>query len=103
MAPMMKIPPPSRSERNAIRFPSGENAGMVSSTGESSVRLMALSPPTLFKKMSREASRGELGLSDGVGYATWRFLVKYITPIAIGLVFLNVTGILTLVTDALNL
>jgi len=54
-------------------------------------------------KMSREATRGELGLSDGVGYATWRFLVKYITPVAIGLVFLNVTGILSLITDALNL
>lgn len=54
-------------------------------------------------KMSREASRGELGLSDGVGYATWRFLVRYITPVAIGLVFLNVTGILSLITDALNI
>lgn len=54
-------------------------------------------------KMSREASRGELGLRDGVGYAIWRFLVKYITPVAIGLVFLNVTGILSLITDALNL
>lgn len=54
-------------------------------------------------KMSREASRGELGMSDGIGYAIWRFLVKYITPVAIGLVFLNVTGILSMITDALNL
>ena len=53
-------------------------------------------------KMARETSRGELGLSDGFGYALWRFLVRYITPVAVGLVFLNVTGILPVILDAIG-
>jgi NSS family neurotransmitter:Na+ symporter len=53
-------------------------------------------------KMARETSRGELGLSDGFGYALWRFLVRYITPVAIGLVFLNVTGILPVILRAIG-
>ncbi len=43
--PMTKIPPPSRPERNAMRCPSGENAGCPSSAGESSVRLTGRLPP----------------------------------------------------------
>jgi len=54
-------------------------------------------------KMSKEASRGELGLRDGIGYALWRFLVRYITPVAIGLVLLNVTGILPWIEKVLGL
>ncbi len=46
-------------------------------------------------RMSEESSRSELGLGSW-SYALWRFLLRYITPIAIGLVFLNVTGLLTL-------
>ena len=45
--PITKIPPPWRSDRNAIRSPSGENAGCVSSSGESLVRLIGFCPPTL--------------------------------------------------------
>src|SRR4030095_8681810 len=42
VAPITNMPPPSRPERNAMRSPSAENAGSVSSTGESAVRLMLL-------------------------------------------------------------
>lgn len=44
--------------------------------------------------MSREASRSELGLSEGMGYFLWRILVRYVTPVAIVLIFLNKTGII---------
>lgn len=45
--------------------------------------------------MSGKATRAELDL-DGAPYQVWRFLVRYVTPIAIGLVLLNVTGMLKL-------
>lgn len=45
--------------------------------------------------MTRESSRGELGLANGMGYTLWRALVRYVTPVAIGLILLNKTGILT--------
>ncbi|MDZ7802651.1 sodium-dependent transporter [Thiohalophilus sp.] len=44
--------------------------------------------------MSREASRDELGLGDGIRYNLWRFLVKFVTPAAILLVFLNMLGVI---------
>lgn len=44
--------------------------------------------------MSREASRDELGLGDGVRYNLWRVLVKFVTPAAILLVFLNLIGVI---------
>ena len=46
VAPMTKMPPPSRSERKAMCSPSGEKAGWRSSAAdEPSVRLIALPPP----------------------------------------------------------
>ena len=48
--------------------------------------------------MSPESSRSELGLRDGIAYRTWRFLVRYLAPIAILLVFLQVTGLLSAFT-----
>lgn len=48
--------------------------------------------------MSAESSRSELGLRDGIAYRTWRFLVRYIAPVAIVLVFIQVTGILSAFT-----
>lgn len=44
--------------------------------------------------MSRETSREELDIDDGVLYKSWRFLVRYITPVAVLIVFLNVVGII---------
>lgn len=49
--------------------------------------------------MPAEVSRDELGLRDGFGYRLWRFMVRYIVPVAIALVFLNVTGLLGLIID----
>jgi len=39
--------------------------------------------------MKSEASRDELELGDGPAYMSWRFLVRYITPIAVIIVFLR--------------
>jgi NSS family neurotransmitter:Na+ symporter len=43
--------------------------------------------------MSEKASRHELAMADGTGYRVWHFLVRYITPIAVVIVFLHVTGV----------
>jgi NSS family neurotransmitter:Na+ symporter len=43
--------------------------------------------------MSRDASRDELNLGEAWAYQTWRFLVRYVAPILVFLVFLNVSGI----------
>ena len=45
-------------------------------------------------KMSRADTVDELNMGDGVMYRLWRFLVRYITPVAVGVVFLYVIGIL---------
>ncbi|GMR21430.1 MAG: sodium-dependent transporter [Gammaproteobacteria bacterium] len=45
--------------------------------------------------MSREASRDELKLDDGSGYRAWRLLVRYVSPVAVVIVFLNVIGVIT--------
>ncbi len=39
--------------------------------------------------MSGEASRDELGMGEGPSYLLWRFLVRYITPVAVIIVFLR--------------
>jgi NSS family neurotransmitter:Na+ symporter len=44
-------------------------------------------------KMSRTSSADELGMGDRFFYPLWRFLVRYITPIAVIIVFLNAIGI----------
>ena len=49
VAPMMKIPPPSHSERYAIIVPSGENAGWPSAMAQRFVRLIALRPFTRWR------------------------------------------------------
>ncbi len=46
--------------------------------------------------MSREASMEELDMGNRFGYKLWRFLVRYITPVAVMIVFLNVLGIISL-------
>jgi len=45
--------------------------------------------------MKAEATRDELGLGDGVVYRSWRFLMRYVVPISIVVVFLNLIGVLT--------
>lgn len=44
--------------------------------------------------MKRQSSMEELGLGNGVLYSTWRVLVRFITPIAIMIVFANLIGLL---------
>lgn len=44
--------------------------------------------------MSRDATRSELGLPEGMGYTTWRVLVRYFTPVAVILVLFNQTGLI---------
>ena len=44
--------------------------------------------------MKRQSSMDELGLGNGVLYSTWRVLVRFITPIAIMIVFANIIGLL---------
>ena len=38
--------------------------------------------------MTKKSTLEELGLSDGTVYRIWRFLVRFVSPVAIGLVFL---------------
>lgn len=45
-------------------------------------------------RLCRAASVQELGLGDGPGYKVWRFLVRYLTPIGVALVFLNALGLI---------
>ena len=46
--------------------------------------------------MSREASMEELDMGNRFAYKFWRFLVRYITPVAVIIVFLNVVGIISI-------
>ena len=45
-------------------------------------------------RMSRANTREELGLNDGVMYAAWRFLVRYIAPLGVMIIFLHALGVL---------
>jgi NSS family neurotransmitter:Na+ symporter len=44
--------------------------------------------------MPREVTLEELALGDGSSYGLWRFLVRFITPLAVGIVFLHAIGVL---------
>lgn len=44
--------------------------------------------------MSEKACREELALGDGFAYRAWRLLTRYVTPVAVMLVFLNAVGVL---------
>ncbi len=43
--------------------------------------------------MKRPDSVQELALGDGWAYRLWRVLVRYVTPVAVVIIFLNVTGL----------
>jgi NSS family neurotransmitter:Na+ symporter len=43
--------------------------------------------------MKRDDSLQELDIGDGAGYRLWYTLVRYVTPVAVIIVFLNVTGL----------
>ena len=44
--------------------------------------------------MSKEATLDELEIGDHTGYRLWRFLVRFVTPVAVIVIFLNVTGVI---------
>ncbi len=44
--------------------------------------------------MRRESSVAELGIGDGPVYRAWRFVARYITPIAVIMIFLHAVGAL---------
>ncbi|NOX75080.1 MAG: sodium-dependent transporter [Gammaproteobacteria bacterium] len=44
--------------------------------------------------MSRESTRDELELGDGGAYPLWRFMVRFVTPLAVIIVFFNAIGLL---------
>jgi NSS family neurotransmitter:Na+ symporter len=43
--------------------------------------------------MSRESSIDELGMGDRFFYPLWRFLVRYVTPVCVAIVFLRAVGV----------
>jgi len=45
-------------------------------------------------KMSRASTVDELAMGDGFFYKLWRFLVRYITPIAVVIVFLKAVSVI---------
>lgn len=45
-------------------------------------------------RMRESSVKDELRMGEGLGYQGWRFLVRYVTPVGVGLVFLNVIGAL---------
>jgi len=44
--------------------------------------------------MSRASTLDELGMGDGLAYRTWRFLVRYISPWLVMIVFFNTIGLI---------
>jgi len=44
--------------------------------------------------MKRDDSLQELDMGDSAGYRLWYFLVRYVTPVAVLVVLLNVTGLI---------
>lgn len=50
-------------------------------------------------KMSRASSVDELAMGDRFFYPLWRILVRYVTPIAVAIVFLKVTGFIDFMAD----
>ncbi len=47
-------------------------------------------------QMRRQSNLDELNMKDGVGFQVWYFLIRYVSPLAVALVFLNVIGVITL-------
>ncbi|HEY9148011.1 MAG TPA: sodium-dependent transporter, partial [Gammaproteobacteria bacterium] len=46
-------------------------------------------------QMRRSSCRDELGLTDGLVFKGWYFLIRYVSPVAVTIVFLNAIGLLT--------
>ena len=44
--------------------------------------------------MTREATQDELHMKGGVGYLIWHFLLRYVTPLGVAVVFLHAIGVI---------
>jgi len=44
--------------------------------------------------MTRASTRDELGVGDTWVYETWRFVIRYVSPVAVAIVFMNLVGII---------
>jgi NSS family neurotransmitter:Na+ symporter len=44
--------------------------------------------------MSKKASIEELNMGEGIAYSTWYFVIRYIAPVGVILVFLHVIGLI---------
>ena len=44
--------------------------------------------------MKKESSLAELNMGEGPAYKVWRLSLRYVTPIAVILVFLNAIGLI---------
>ena len=42
--------------------------------------------------MARQSTIDELGLSDSIAYKIWRFVVRYIAPLGVIIIFLHTMG-----------
>ena len=47
-------------------------------------------------QMRSESTQSELGLARGMPYQIWRFLLRYVAPLAVIVVFLNAIGVINL-------
>jgi NSS family neurotransmitter:Na+ symporter len=52
--------------------------------------------------MSRDASRDELDMGEGNAYGIWRILVRYVAPVLVSIVILDLVGILDPVLDMID-
>ena len=52
--------------------------------------------------MSRADAADELAMGEGIGFRVWRLLVCYLTPVAVTIVFFNVTGLLDVLVGFLG-
>ncbi len=46
-------------------------------------------------QMHRKSNLEELGMGDASGFRLWYFLIRYVTPLAVVVVFLNAIGVIT--------
>ncbi|OOZ41758.1 sodium-dependent transporter [Solemya pervernicosa gill symbiont] len=47
-------------------------------------------------QMSRASSLDELAMKDGFFFKVWRVLIRYVTPVAVSIVFLNAIGLISI-------
>lgn len=52
--------------------------------------------------MSRKSTRDELAMSEGPAYRLWRVSIRYVAPAAVAIVFVNASGLPSLVMSWLR-